>query len=166
MKQQDILKFGVPTSILLGIYTIYQAAGDPIINGLAPIVEVLGQILHFFSQILVPFGEALADALLGPSIGILPSAGTGLLFYFAIFMGILILALYMNVAWRPRGYAKTKDKIEDDDEKGKEKPKDEIESKALDASEPKPEPEIKELDKGDEGGSPDVVTDDDQEEND
>jgi len=121
MKVPIIIKYGIPALSLLGLYQVLviMQTGDPVIDFLAPIVPYLGEFLNFFAQILVPIGEALADTILGPLIKLLPpDTGGGLAIYFIIFAFIFMIALYLNVIWKPRGWGQEKDREKEEESEG------------------------------------------------
>ncbi|MBD3186155.1 hypothetical protein GF325_04945 [Candidatus Bathyarchaeota archaeon] len=123
MKTPSWLKYGVP-AILLGSMIqgmMLLETGDPLIDFLSPIMPFLGEFLNFFASFIMPFGQLLADNLIGPTIELLPGEGTtGLAIYFTIFAGIFLVSMWANVMWKPRGYDLTenKEKQEDEEESG------------------------------------------------
>jgi hypothetical protein len=76
---------------------------------LRPAMPFFSQVITFFGDLLIPIGQYFGTMLQGPlttlSEAIPARSVTGYAMYFLIFAGIFIVALYLNVMWRPLGYA-------------------------------------------------------------
>nr|MDO8088581.1 hypothetical protein [Candidatus Sigynarchaeum springense] len=99
------LMFIANTSLSLSI----MQTSNPIINFLRPAMPFITNFLGFFGNLLIPLGEFFGTLLQGPltALGqaIPPRSATGYALYIIIFAAIIIVALYLNVIWRPLGYA-------------------------------------------------------------
>jgi hypothetical protein len=83
--------------------------GGSILDFLRPVMPFISQFLGFFGNLLIPLGKFFGDLLQGPLTALneaIPNRDwTGYAPYLAIFAAIFIAALYLNVIWRPLGYA-------------------------------------------------------------
>ncbi len=120
MKTTLLLKLTLPLACLgiLRAGIIPLATGDPIIDYMGFIVPYLGEILNVFKGFLVPIGQSLGEDIIGPVVKIIPKpdTATGFAIYFIIFAGIFLVSLLLNTMWRPKGYGKTEDKEEAEQE--------------------------------------------------
>jgi hypothetical protein len=76
---------------------------------LRPVMPFFSAIVNFFGNLLIPLGQFFGTWLQGPlttlSTMIPARSVTGYALYFIVFAGIFLIALYLNVVWRPLGYA-------------------------------------------------------------
>ena len=110
-------KAELAASVMVPSLSIAQASlslsmmqtGGSFLDFLRPAMPFFSEILGFFGNLLIPIGEYFGTLLQGPlttlSEAIPARSVTGYALYFIVFAGIFVLALMLNVVWRPLGYA-------------------------------------------------------------
>ncbi len=98
--------------------------GGSVLDFLRPVMPFFSQLLGFFGNLLIPLGQFFGELLQGPltalSQAIPARTMTGYALYFVMFAGIFILALMLNVVWRPLGYATTESRAKREEKEIKE----------------------------------------------
>ena len=123
--KSQLLLMAVP-SLIIARFTLsftLLSTGNPFIDFLLPAMPIIGGILGVFQSFLVPLGRIFGSAIQG-IVQLIPGRGpTGYAVYFMVFAAIFILAIGLNVIWRPRGYATTKSKIKKETKEAKKQEK-------------------------------------------
>ncbi|MEX2681044.1 MAG: hypothetical protein Q6373_005555 [Candidatus Sigynarchaeota archaeon] len=99
-------------------------AVNSILGFLRPAMPYISSFLGFFASFLIPLGEFFGTLLQGPlnalSEAIPARSVTGYALYFVIFGAILVVAMYLNVVWRPLGYATSDSRAKREEKEAKE----------------------------------------------
>lgn len=120
-RSQIAAAVAAPSTYFLQVSLSVFQTGGSVLDFIRPIMPFLSGILGFFGNLLTPLGEFFGTLLEGPltalSQAIPARSVTGYALYFVVFAGIFMLALFLNVIWRPLGYA-TEDSRAKRDAKG------------------------------------------------